>query len=245
MINESAVVVLSGGLDSTILTYLARVKHSNLHAISFNYGQKQVHELAMASWTCNNLAIPHKVIDLYGLGEIAHKVSSNINGSPIDMPSIKAVLGEPQPVTYVPFRNLILLSYAFAYAEANDLQVIYSGLQHHDLYGYWDTSENFVNNLNRVAADNRKHKIRIETPFIRMSKVDEIREALALEDEFGLEVRLDKTITCYDPDSRGHACGKCPSCAERIQAFINVGIPDPAIYQKPLRWDKLLGTKHE
>lgn len=237
--NQGAVVVLSGGLDSTILTYLARVKHSNLHAISFNYNQLQQRELGMAAWTCDHLAIPHKIIDLFGLGDIAQKVSSNVAGSNIAVPNIKSVLGDPQPVTYVPFRNQILLSYAFAYAEANDLEIIYSGLQHHDLYGYWDTSENFINNLNRVAADNRKTKITIKTPFINMSKADEIKMALELEDEYGIKVRLDKTLTCYNPSIHG-ACGKCPSCAERIQAFINVGVPDPALYQEPPRWDKLL-----
>lgn len=238
--NKGAVVVLSGGLDSTILTYLARVKHSNLHAISFFYGQKQVKELEMAKWTCDHLAIPHKVVDLMALGDIARKVTSNVAGSEIAVPSIKQVLGEPQPVTYVPFRNMILLSYAFSYAEANNLEIIYSGLQHHDLYGYWDTSENFVNNLNRVAADNRKTKITIETPFIKMSKKDEIIEAVNLAYDTGIEVRFDKTLTCYNPDEHGHACGKCPSCAERIQAFIEVGIPDPATYQKPIPWDTLL-----
>lgn len=236
MVNSGAVVVLSGGLDSTILTYLARVKHSELHAISFFYGQKQKVELEMARWTCEHLAIPHKVVDLRALGDIARKVTSNVEGSDIAVPNIREVLGEPQPVTYVPFRNLILLSYAFSYAEANGLSTIYSGLQHHDLYGYWDTSENFINNLNTVAADNRKSKISIVTPFIHMSKEDEIREALKLYEETGIAVRMDKTLTCYNPDEQGHACGKCPSCAERIQAFMKVGVRDPAVYQKEIKW---------
>lgn len=234
--SKGAVVVLSGGLDSTILAYLSRVKHAELHGLSFFYGQKQHKELEMAAWTCNHLAMPHKLVDLSGLGDIARRVSANIGGSDIAMPTIKQVLGEPQPVTYVPFRNMILLSYAFSYAEANGLEVIYSGLQQTDLYGYWDTSESFINKLNAVAAENRKSKINIETPFTGMTKTDEIREALKLYEETGIEVRLDKTLTCYNPDEHGHACGRCPSCAERIQAFINVGIPDPAPYQKKINW---------
>ena len=122
-----------------------------------------------------------------------------------------------------------------AQAEASDASHVFTGLQVHDEYGYWDTSQRFVDSLNEVASQNRTHKVEIMAPFSQLSKFDEINIAL----EMNKEHLLKHTLTCYDPDSNGASCGKCPSCAERIQNFAKVGMPDPILYQTDIPWDKL------
>ena len=128
---HNVVSVLSGGLDSTILTYILVKKYGKdrVFALSYNYGQKQKRELDMARATCNWLGVAHKVLDLSILGEIVKDVSANIKGTDVAMPTIKDVLGDPQPKTYVPFRNMILNSLAFSFAECNKASHVFTGLQ--------------------------------------------------------------------------------------------------------------------
>lgn len=225
--DKNVVVVLSGGMDSTILTYLLVEKYGNekVRALSYDYNQKQSLELTRAHQTCLYLRIPHKVIDLSILGEIAKGVSANIGGSDIEMPTINKILGDPQPKTYVPFRNMILNSIAFSYAESVDGAYIYSGLQATDQYGYWDTTEDFVRAMNNVAIQNRKHKIQLVSPFSRMSKFNELEIAKELGN-----VKLEYTLTCYNPNELGESCGKCPSCSERLRAFEQAKMKDPGPY---------------
>jgi 7-cyano-7-deazaguanine synthase len=228
---NKVVVNLSGGLDSTILTYVL-VEHygvDNVFALSFNYGQKQSVELQKASTTTNKLGIEHNVIDITFLGDIVAPVCANITGSDISMPEIEDVLGDPQPPTYVPYRNLILSSLAFSYAEANECSAIFTGLQSHDLYGYWDTSVEFIDRLNQVSQLNRQHSIKVHAPFVDLAKVDEINIAEKLN------VPYEDSLTCYEPIG-DVSCGKCPSCAERIQNFIMAGIKDPAPYVIEINW---------
>lgn len=234
-------VVLSGGLDSSILTLLLQRKYGSeqLAAISFQYGQKQSLEIEKARALTAELGITHRTIDLRALGEIARDISANISGTEIAMPKIQDVLGDPQPVTYVPFRNLIFLSVALAQAEACKAERVYVGLQIHDEYGYWDTTQAFVEALNKVAAQNRQTQIRIEAPFAGLSKHEEIE----LAKELGALPLLQHTLTCYDPNGAGESCGVCPSCSERILNFAKSGVTDPIAYQKPIDWD-LLFTKH-
>ena len=174
---HNVVSVLSGGLDSTILTYILVKKYGKdrVFALSYNYGQKQKRELDMARATCNWLGVAHKVLDLSILGEIVKDVSANIKGTDVAMPTIKDVLGDPQPKTYVPFRNMILNSLAFSFAESNKASHVFTGLQVHDEYGYWDTSQKFVDSMNAVADQNRSHKVKLEAPFSALSKYDEIK----------------------------------------------------------------------
>lgn len=235
--SHNVVSVLSGGLDSTIMTYILVEKYGKdrVFALSYNYGQKQVRELEMAAKTCAHLGIAHKILDLSILGDIVKNVSANIGGTDIAMPSIKDVLGDPQPKTYVPFRNMILNSLAFSYAEANKASHVFTGLQVHDEYGYWDTSQKFVDSMNAVAGQNRTHKVSLEAPFSALSKYDEIKIAQELED-----VRFDYTLTCYNPDSAGNSCGSCPSCSERVQNFIKAGMKDPIPYKPSIDWDRFL-----
>jgi 7-cyano-7-deazaguanine synthase len=213
----------------------------NVSALTFNYGQKQVLEVGMAERTCKKLGISHNVVDIRFLGDLVRNVTANISGSKIEMPTIKEVIGDPAPVTYVPNRNMILLSIATSAAEAVSAEAVFLGLQAHDAYGYWDTSPQFLEAINHVNSLNRKSVVRIEAPFVEWSKHEEI--LLGIE----LGVPFEDTLTCYNPqfDRRQVngwiACGKCPTCAERIANFAKVGIVDPTPYVfLPKNWDKLI-----
>lgn len=232
--DTKVVSVISGGLDSTILTYLLVEKYGkdNVYALSFNYKQKQAEELNRAAATCKHLGITHNILDLGILGEIAQAVSTNISGSDVSMPTIGDVIGDPQPVTYVPYRNMLLNTFAFSFAESVGASYVFSGLQATDAYGYWDTTKAFVEAMNSVSELNRKHKISLQAPFSGLSKHEEIELALQCTNK----VIFENTLTCYDPDDKGRSCGKCPSCAERIKAFIKVGVKDPVEYQVAIPW---------
>ena len=229
---KPVVCVLSGGLDSTTLLYLLVQKYSaeNVHAITYFYGQKQALETELAKQSCAILGVKHKLIDISFFGEIVSPVSTNIKGSDIEMPTIQDVLGDPQPVTYLPFRNTILFSIGFAYAEAAGCEYIFSGLQTQDNYSYYDATEGFVNKLNSLASLNRQHLIKLVTPFGNISKTEEVELGIALD------VNYEYTLTCYNPDAWGDSCGTCPSCAERIMAFKNNGAIDPRSYSINIDW---------
>ena len=243
--------ILSGGLDSTILTYklINEYGNDNVYCLTFDYGQRHNIELNKAKNTCNKFKLNHKILNMEFLGDIIKDVSCLSSSSNLKTPSIKDVLGMPQPITYVPYRNLIFSSIALSYAESVGADKVYLGIQAHDLYQYWDCSENFYKRINDVSNLNRQHNITIETPFINMSKEEEIK--------IGIDLRVDfnDTWTCYNPyrkletlDSynivlhqyKYLACGKCPSCAERIMNFAKAGIKDPIEYNINIGWDELI-----
>jgi len=232
--DKKVIAVLSGGLDSSVMTMLLVEKYGkeNVSAISYDYGQKQKIELGKAFTLCHMLGIKHKIIDLSILGEIAKPICANIGGTSVEMPNIKDVLGDPQPPTYVPFRNMILLSLTLSVAEVENASHVFTGLQVHDEYGYWDTSQTFVDSVNKVASQNRTHKVEIVAPFSHLSKAQEIEICIEL-DKVSL---LENTLTCYNPNEKGESCGKCPSCSERIMNFMKVGIKDPIPYSIEIPW---------
>lgn len=236
--NKNVLVVLSGGMDSSILTMLlvARYGALKVKALSYDYGQKQKLELAKASKICQLLKIDHKVLDLNILGEIAKPISANIGGTDVKMPTIKDVLGDPQPKTYVPFRNMILLSLTLAQAEASQASHVFTGLQVHDEYGYWDTTQKFVDSINEVADQNRTHKVKVLAPFSHLSKYDEIN----ICKHMGFIDLLAYTLTCYNPNEKGESCGKCPSCSERIANFAKARVVDPIEYAIDIPWEKII-----
>lgn len=236
--DKNVVAVLSGGLDSTVMTHLLVEKYgaSRVYALSYDYGQKQRVELGWASITCHTLGITHRILDLSILGDIVRNVSANIGGTDVAMPTIRDVLGDPQPKTYVPFRNMILNSLAFSYAESNDASHVFTGLQVHDEYGYWDTTQKFVDTMNAVADQNRTHKVRLEAPFSLLSKYHEIE----IMKELGKVDALAHTLTCYNPNEEGESCGKCPSCSERIMNFAKANVVDPIPYSINLPWADLI-----
>lgn len=138
------------------------------------------------------------------------------------IPAIEAIRGDPQPVTYVPNRNMIFLAIAAAYAESNDVQNVYYGAQAHDLYGYWDTTPDFLERINHLLTLNRKSHIQISAPLVHLSKTEVLRLGLELDVDYG------KTWSCYAGNDK--ACGKCPTCAERLEAFAALGKKDPLEY---------------
>jgi len=232
--DKNVIVILSGGLDSSALTMILSHHYgaNRLLAISFDYGQKQNIELEKASTLCEHLNVQHQVLNLSILGEIARPFSANISGTDILMPSIKDVLGEPQPVTYVPNRNMIMYSLAASIAEVKGAEYIFCGIQIHDQYGYWDTTQEWVDRMNHIFTLNRKNPITLSAPLAHLSKFDEIK----LIQELGLEHYFRYTLTCYNPNIKGESCGQCPSCSERIAAFMQAGIKDPISYSVEIKW---------
>jgi 7-cyano-7-deazaguanine synthase len=232
--DKGVVIVLSGGMDSTIAMRLCVEKYGaeKVSAISFDYGQRQRVELIKAAESTKLLGVNHQVVDLSLLNKIAMGFSANVDTS-IKMPTIKEVLGQPQPKTYVPNRNMIMMSIVAAYAETQGAEYIVTGLQVHDEYGYWDTTQRFVDAMNAVLAQNRITQIKIIAPFVDMSKTEELELLRGLDGNLNF---LRYTMTCYNPisyiESEPTACGRCPSCAERIQSFLNIGEKDPIEYDR-------------
>lgn len=231
--SRGAVVVLSGGLDSTVALRLAVEKYGaeKVTAISFFYGQRQSVELERASTSCRRLGVAHKVVDLSFMHDINQGFSSNVDRD-MAMPTIKDVIGDPQPSTYVANRNMIMMSIAAAVAEVRGVDTIVCGLQANDNYNYHDTTPEWVEKLNSLLDENRKLGVKIVAPFVNLSKVEEIRAVLELDGNLEL---LASTLTCYNPDADGKSCGACPSCAERLQAFSKVGVQDPIEYVKEVQ----------
>ncbi len=216
--DKNVLVSCSGGLDSSILTMLLVEKYgpNKVVALSYDYNQKQKVELQKAAALCKKLGIQHQILDLSILGEIARPMCANIGGTEVEMPTIVDVLGSPQPPTYVPFRNMILLSLTMSAAEVAKASHVFTGLQVHDVYGYWDTSQEFVDAMNKVASQNRTHKVEITAPFSHLSKTEE----LMLCQEMGKLDLLKHTITCYNPNENGESCGVCPSCIAEEQRVL-------------------------
>lgn len=237
--SKGAVVILSGGLDSSIAFRLAHKKYNgNIVALTFNYGQKQSIEIDCAKKICNVFDVKHEIIDASFLHQISLGFSANVDPN-IKMPSIKEVIGDPRPKTYVPNRNMILMSIAASFAEARGYNIVITGLQCHDEYNYHDTTERFVEKVNNVLSENRITKIQIFAPFIRMSKIDELKLLKEIDNTLAF---ASYTWTCYDPvwqyPGEYEACGKCPSCSERINAFIQIGEKDYLRYATKINWRK-------
>lgn len=231
---KGVVVVQSGGMDSTIAMRLCVEKYGtdNVRSLSFYYGQRQTHELTMAQKSTGLFGVKHKIFDLSVLGEISKGFSANVD-SDMSMPSIKDVLGDPRPKTYVPNRNMILMSVASAFAEVEGLDTVIMGLQIHDEYGYHDTTARFVNKVNDVLSENRIIKIKVIAPFAALSKLDELLILKELDGDVSL---TQHTLTCYNPNDKGESCGRCPSCSERIANFMMLGEKDPIPYSVDIPW---------
>ena len=239
-------VLLSGGIDSTTAMRLAVEEYGaeNVNSLSFDYGQKQRYELICALRSSKKLGVAHQIIDIPFLNLLSKGFSANVDPD-IEMPTIKDILGSPQPLTYVPNRNMILISIAAAFAEVNKCNKIITGLQVHDEYGYHDTTQKFVDSLNSTLIQNRTSTIEIIAPFVAMSKTQELEKLVELDDNLDL---LEHTITCYNPKVEPEivgalfepyfsiSCGKCPSCSERIQAFMNMKLKDPIKYDITIPW---------
>lgn len=217
-----SVAIVSGGMDSiTLLHFLVKREQKKPAVITYSYGQKHSKEVQYAKYHTELLGCEdHLLLDLSLLSPVFQ--SSALVGKDISIPNIDSVLGDPQPPTYVPNRNMIFLSIAVAYAESNKLQNVYYGAQAHDLYGYWDTTLDFLDRINLLLSLNRKNHIQILAPLVNLSKAEVLRLGLEMNVNYG------KTWSCYAGNDL--ACGKCPTCAERLEAFKTVGIDDPLKY---------------
>ena len=219
-----AVVLLSGGLDSATMLAMANKEGYACHALSFNYGQRHKIELIAAT----NIAVllnaaEHRIVEL----DLTWIGGSALTDSRIAVPEAPS---PGIPVTYVPARNTIFLSYALGYAETLGAGDIFIGVNAVDYSGYPDCRPEYIRafgNMARLAtkAGVEGKPLRIHTPLIHLSKAEIIKKGAAL----GLDYSL--TVSCYQADTLGRACGVCDSCRFRKEGFIAAGIKDPTIYQ--------------
>lgn len=223
---EPAAVLLSGGIDSTVLLHyvVRRLRRHPVHALSFDYGQRHRRELACAQFQARAAgAAEHHVIDTAFLGALLSGGSALLAGG-ADVPSLEEIpeKARNQPSTYVPNRNMMLLAMAAAYAEAHHIRTVFYGAQAQDEYGYWDCTADFLERLNAVFALNRGTPVCIEAPFVNRTKAENVRLGGELAVDFA------HTWSCYRGEET--ACGVCPTCVERRNAFSAAGAQDPIHY---------------
>jgi 7-cyano-7-deazaguanine synthase len=220
-----ALVLLSGGMDSTTLIHhvVKGLDYGEVLSLAFHYGQRHIKELDCAAWQADAAGVAnHHVIELSFLAEALSKTSALVaGGDPVPDLADLAQADLDQPPTYVPNRNMMLLSIAAAYAEANGITDIFYGAQAVDEYGYWDCTHDFLDNVNKVLALNRRDKVTVRAPFLDLHKVDLLRMGQKLGVDYG------HTWSCY----RGGEtpCATCPTCVERAQAFREAVLADPLI----------------
>jgi len=226
---KKAVVLLSGGLDSATTLAMTREDGFASHALSFDYGQRHRFELAAAGRVARALgAVDHRVVklDLSGAGGFGHSALTD----EIAVPKDRADAGEI-PVTYVPARNTIFLSFALGYAEVIGAFDIFIGVNAVDYSGYPDCRPAFIEafermaNLATAAGDRGAGHFRIHAPLIEMTKAQIIRTGLSLGVDYSL------THSCYDPAADGAACGHCDACRLRLAGFAEADAQDPITYQ--------------
>jgi 7-cyano-7-deazaguanine synthase len=225
---KKAVVLSSGGLDSTTAMAIAREEGFDIYSLSFRYGQRHVLELEAAKKIATVLgAKEHLVIDI-GLGKIGGSALTGAGAVPKGRSDED--MGRGVPVTYVPARNTVFLSYALAWAEVLGASDIFIGVNAVDYSGYPDCRSQYIAafermaNLATKAAVEGKQTIRIRTPLIHWAKADIIRKGIQLGVDYSL------TRSCYDPTEQGLACGACDSCLLRKKGFREARIPDPTRY---------------
>jgi len=227
----AAIVLSSGGIDST--TCLAIARHEGfepLYCLSFDYGQRHRHELAAEAAVAKAMgAAEHRVIKIdlrqFGKSALTDAIDVPKDRSPSQMSA-------DIPVTYVPARNTIFLSYALAWAEVLDVRDVFIGVNAIDYSGYPDCRPQFIaafeamaNVATKMTTTSGQRPFKIHAPLIRLTKAQIIRRGIELGVDFGL------THSCYDPDEEGRACGRCDSCLLRKKGFAEAGVSDPTRYQ--------------
>jgi 7-cyano-7-deazaguanine synthase len=227
---KKVVVPVSGGIDSTVILHWVKLQGYEIHAVSYNYGQRHFDkEMSCAISNCKDLAETHKQIDLSFFKDIV--TSSSLVNNDIDVAKARDVLGDPQTVNYVPNRNMMMLSICTAYAESIGATQVYHGSALVDSQaGFWDGSQEFLTAINNVNSLNRRNVVDIVAPLITKSKRSII--------ELGIDCGVDfsRTWTCYE--GKESACGECTACSSRIQGFIDAGYIDPVPYKRDIPWEK-------
>lgn len=224
-----AVILLSGGLDSSTTLAIAKSEGFDLYALSFRYGQRHAGEIAAAMKVASSLHVKRHVILDIDLGCFG---ASALTGN-IDVPKGKDVsdIAKDIPVTYVPARNTIFLSFALAFAESIDARDIFIGVNAIDYSGYPDCRPEFIEEFERLAnlatkAGVEGRSFTIHAPLISLTKSQIIGAGTALGVDYSL------TATCYDPSPDGKACGSCEACLLRLQGFREAGLKDPVDYAR-------------
>ena len=222
---SKAVILLSGGLDSTTVLAIAKEQNYDCYALSFDYGQKQRSELesSIAIAKKSNV-IEHRIMKI-SLNDIG---GSALTDKEINVPKFSD--SDDIPITYVPARNTIFLSFALAWAEVVDCQTIFIGVNALDYSGYPDCRPEFIEAFETMANLATKQsvegdKIQIKTPLINMTKAEIIKKGLSLGVDYS------ETTSCYDANSLGEACGECDACVLRKNGFSSADVEDPTKYQ--------------
>ena len=224
---DKAVVLLSGGLDSTTVLAIAKERYIP-YALSFNYGQRHEVELESAGRVARTLMAAEHVVAKIDLRVFGGSALTD----DIDVPKHQSAdsAGDEIPVTYVPARNTVFLSFALAWAEVLGANDIFIGVNALDYSGYPDCRPEFIEayeklaNLATKAGVQGTQKIKIHTPLIDMTKSQIISKGIELGVDYS------QTISCYDPDSNGASCGRCGSCVLRLKGFAEAGQVDPINY---------------
>lgn len=227
-VQKTAVILVSGGLDSATCLAIAKSEGYKCYALSFDYGQRSSSELTAAGQQTRFFdAVSHQIIPL-GIGRLG---GSALTDHSVDVP-INGVVLNQIPVTYVPARNTVFLSYALAWAEVLHAEAIFIGVNALDYSGYPDCRPEYIEAFEKMAnlatkAGIEGHPIRIRTPLIRMTKA----QIISLGTRLGVD--YSRTVSCYQADEEGRACGRCDSCRLRLKGFADAGIIDPTQYFFP------------
>jgi 7-cyano-7-deazaguanine synthase len=225
---EKAVVLSSGGLDSTTVIAIAQSEGFEIYSLSFDYGQRHVYELKAAERIAERFQVAKHLV----IGIDLHAIGGSALTDNLDVPKSRSLntMSSEIPITYVPARNTIFLSYALAWAEVLKSANIFIGVNAVDFSGYPDCRPEFIAafehmaNLATKIGVEGKTRVRIRTPLLHLNKAQIIAKGIALGVDYSI------THSCYDPSSEGLSCGQCDSCVLRHKGFIAAGIPDPTRY---------------
>lgn len=224
---KRAVILVSGGMDSAVVLAMARAQGFSCHALSVSYGQRHTSELEAAARVAAALgAVEHKTVtvDLRSIGGSALTADIDVPESEQGDAAAPGI-----PVTYVPARNTIMLSIALGWAEVLGANDFFCGVNAVDYSGYPDCRPEFIAAFERLAnlatkAGVEGAGLRLHAPLIAMSKADIVREGMRLGVDFA------QTVSCYQADTSGAACGRCDACRLRAEGFAAAGVPDPTHY---------------
>ena len=228
--DRRAVVLLSGGLDSSTTLAIAQREGFEVHALTFRYGQRHEAELKAARRVAAAMGVEDHIIAEIDLRMFGGSALT----SDIEVPKGRAIedMSSGIPVTYVPARNTIFLSFALAWAEVLEASDIFIGVNALDYSGYPDCRPEYIHAYERMAnlatkagVEGRQH-VKIHTPLIDLTKGQIIERGLSLGVDYGI------TVTCYDPGEEGEACGQCDACLLRVKGFAENGMSDPAVYKQ-------------
>ena len=237
MKKNKIVITLSGGMDSSVLLYKAAEQYKEVHTVTFDYGQRHDRELQAAEKQLvnakhdfPNVLFTNKLLDVKYIKDIAD--TSSLTNNNIDTPDVKEVMGEAQPKSYVPFRNMMFLSILLSYAEKLKAEEVWYGAAEADsLAGYWDGSVQFVDKINQICLLNREIDVNVRAPLLEMSKKEIILHGVELGVNFG------DTYTCYSGE---YPCdANSASSALRLKGFVDAGLRDPLPYKQQDKLDSV------